>query len=55
VGILSTKKGGGVTTLSGTSMAAPHVCGILTLRQTPVQGGFANGDPDGNPDPVATH
>jgi subtilisin family serine protease len=54
VGILSTKKGGGVTTLSGTSMAAPHVCGILTTRQIPIQGGLANGDPDGNPDPVAT-
>lgn len=55
VGVLSTKKGGGVTTLSGTSMAAPHVCGILTLKTTPVAGGFANGDPDGSPDPVATH
>jgi subtilisin family serine protease len=31
VGILSTKKGGGTTTLSGTSMAAPHVGGTGAL------------------------
>jgi subtilisin family serine protease len=29
--ILSTKKGGGTTTMSGTSMAAPHVGGGATL------------------------
>src|SRR5215207_7691959 len=27
VGILSTRKGGGTTTMSGTSMASPHVAG----------------------------
>ena len=31
VGVLSTKKGGGTTTLSGTSMAAPHVGGAGAL------------------------
>jgi subtilisin family serine protease len=31
VGILSTRKGGGTTTLSGTSMAAPHVGGTGAL------------------------
>jgi subtilisin family serine protease len=31
VGILSTRKGGGTTTLSGTSMAAPHVGGAGAL------------------------
>lgn len=34
VSVLSTQMGGGVTTKSGTSMAAPHVCGVLTLVNT---------------------
>lgn len=52
VSVLSTQMGGGVTTKSGTSMAAPHVCGVLTLVNTPGQDGNAIGDPDGNPDPI---
>jgi len=51
VSILSTKKGGGVTTKSGTSMAAPHVCGILTLGE-PTEDGLVNG-PDNQAYPVA--
>lgn len=51
VSILSTTKGGGLTTLSGTSMAAPHVCGILTLGE-PTVGGYATG-PDNKSYPVA--
>lgn len=51
VSVLSTKKGGGVTTLSGTSMATPHVTGLL-LFGVPGIDGYAIGDPDGMPDPI---
>jgi subtilisin family serine protease len=51
VGVLSTRKGGGTTTFSGTSMAAPHATGVLLLGAAKTNG-FANCDPDGNPDPV---
>jgi subtilisin family serine protease len=52
VEILSTQMDGGVTIKSGTSMAAPHVCGIL-LFQAPNVDGYAIDDPDGEADPIA--
>ena len=53
VGVLSTRMGGGVITMSGTSMAAPHVCGILLHQAPPNTDGFAINDPDGDADPIA--
>lgn len=53
VGILSTWKGGGTKSISGTSMAAPHVTGIL-LAGAIRTSGSAKCDPDGNPDPIAS-
>lgn len=54
VAVYSTYKGDNYATMSGTSMAAPHVCGLLLLTNGHIQiDGYVNGDPDGNPDPIA--
>lgn len=53
VAIKSTWKGGGYNTISGTSMASPHVCGLLLWGNIQTSG-TVNGDPDGNADPIAS-
>lgn len=54
VRILSTYANGRYAILSGTSMAAPHVAGLLLIRgrAVPISGTALN-DPDGAPDPIA--
>lgn len=51
VGIISTVPGG-YASYNGTSMASPHVCGLLIWGNI-VSNGTAISDPDGNADPIA--
>ena len=53
--LASTKKNSSYTSSAGgTSMAAPHLAGLLLIRGSsniPVQG-YVQNDPDNNPDPI---
>jgi len=54
VRIPSTYLNGKYAIFSGTSMAAPHVAGLLLLKgNNIVANGTAKNDPDGTPDPIA--
>lgn len=53
VDILSLYKDGGTRTLNGTSMASPHMAGVLLVTGgAPSSDGTVSDDPDGDPDPV---
>ena len=55
VAVPSLKIGGGVRNENGTSMAAPHIAGLLLMNSANIfVDGTVSGDPDSNPDQIVT-
>jgi len=53
VAIFSLWKNGGTNTISGTSMASPHACAVLMIKDGNVTNdGYASNDPDDVSDPI---
>ena len=54
VDVLSLWKNGGTNTISCTSMATPHIAGLLLAASTIYTDGYVSGDPDATADAIAS-